>query len=794
METKDTVSSCSVSQEQEIQRLQAKTQLSRNILSQTDCNTTLTKLITKIENAFNSEFKELVIQNTCSEKEDNNSETASSKSVKESSLNSKTKDVHAIKYKMSKAKERCMTYFRSLHSHLQVLSKEDLKGIRIEHGFKRAFMSLFGQDADTFTSIMLLNVNLLQKQLDKDDFQEDGSMAAFWVVDNQFQKFIDSQFSLDYYSQMTDKYFVEYTRIEVKHFRDTLLQHMGNVKKFVAERTRHQRQCDRRVNKRQMQTQESKIDTCKAVDVDLVVTKSCGIESEVQDDSSRSENDTDADDAYIRPIYDKEQWLRMEAQCIALELKCQNQSLKSGQHGQILNEKSNKAKLKKEIDAYETINIKLEHSVVKLLKENETLKKNYKDLYDSIKITKAKTIEQTTSLITQNADLKAQSQAKVFAIAALKNELRKSKGNSVDTKFAKTSVLEKPVLQSPRNQSVVRQPNAFKYKRPPISKPRFASQVDMKNNLSKPVTQHYLLKGREPAFAKPDHVSASSESRNSSKNMPRFSSNDMVHNHYLEEARKKTQERNRNSKSSVMHTASPQTTTKGSKPKPRSNNQTSRILLVSKSSCVTIMVVPKVDHSKNSSSFSDSKHFVCSTYHKCVFNANHDACITKLLKEVNSRKVEFSILLVLGGFLQEIYSLLAQADSESTHGSNVDIPNIHESKQNLDLSACTSINVQKEKSFDLSAGKSNNVKPDNLRVWLLEKLISQKPVYDSQDVNDRVGKSTRSLFAEYYNGENLVVSKSFAVTTTDAPIDHQQQLDSTSSTSTLATTADGNFD
>nr|GEX84071.1 hypothetical protein [Tanacetum cinerariifolium] len=41
---------------------------------------------------------------------------------------------------------------------------------------------------------------------------------------------------------------------------------------------------------------------------------------------------------------------------------------------------------------------------------------------------------------------------------------------------------------------------------------------------------------------------ASSESRNSSKNMPRFSSNDMVYNHYLDEARKKTQERDRNSK------------------------------------------------------------------------------------------------------------------------------------------------------------------------------------------------------------------------------------------------------
>ncbi|GKD17390.1 hypothetical protein Tco_1206548, partial [Tanacetum coccineum] len=243
----------------------------------------------------------VVIQNTCSE----NSETASSKSVKECSLNSETKDVHAIKYKMSKAKERCMAYFQSLHSHLQVLSKDDLKGTRIEHGFKRAFMSLFGQDVDTFTSTMLLNVDQLQKQLDKDKFQEDRSMAAFWVGNNKFYKFINSKFTLDYDSQMTDKYFVEYTRIEVKHFRDILLQHMGNVKKSVAKRTRHQRQNDRRVNKRQMQMQESKIDTSKAIDDDLVITESSGTKSEVQDDSSRSGNDTDADNADTRPIYDE---------------------------------------------------------------------------------------------------------------------------------------------------------------------------------------------------------------------------------------------------------------------------------------------------------------------------------------------------------------------------------------------------------------------------------------------------------------------------------------------------------
>nr|GEW36586.1 hypothetical protein [Tanacetum cinerariifolium] len=166
---------------------------------------------------------------------------------------------------MTNAKERCMAYFRLLHSHLKVLSNKDLKGTRIEHGFKRAFMSLFDRDDDTFTSTMLLNIDQLQNQLDKDEFQEGESMTAFWVINRQFQKFIDLQFTLDYDSQMADK-----------------------------------------VNKRQMQTQESKIGMGKALDADQVITKSSRTELEVQDDSNMSGNDTDVDDVDIRPIYDEE--------------------------------------------------------------------------------------------------------------------------------------------------------------------------------------------------------------------------------------------------------------------------------------------------------------------------------------------------------------------------------------------------------------------------------------------------------------------------------------------------------
>ncbi|GKC80524.1 hypothetical protein Tco_1131298 [Tanacetum coccineum] len=191
-----------------------------------------------------------------------------------------------------------------------------------------------------------------------------------------------------------------------------------------------------------MQKQKSKVDLGKALDVGLVVTESSGTESGKQDTSSKSGNDTNAVDADIRPVYDKEPM----------------------------------AEIKHDIDEIE-INIELEHSVAKLLAENEHLhkekehlKQTYKDLYDSIKKTRVQTKDHTDSLIvqlnnksTKNADLKAQIQEKIFTIAALKNKLRKLKGNSVDIKFAKPSILGKPVLQPFRNQSVLRQPNAFKY-------------------------------------------------------------------------------------------------------------------------------------------------------------------------------------------------------------------------------------------------------------------------------------------------------------------------------------------
>nr|GEW71583.1 ribonuclease H-like domain-containing protein [Tanacetum cinerariifolium] len=85
-----------------------------------------------------------------------------------------------------KAKKSCMLSFQQLHSHLKLLSNNDFKGTRTADGFKRAFATLFRQDVEIFTGTLFLSVDKLEKQLDKEEFQEIGSMAAFRILETHF--------------------------------------------------------------------------------------------------------------------------------------------------------------------------------------------------------------------------------------------------------------------------------------------------------------------------------------------------------------------------------------------------------------------------------------------------------------------------------------------------------------------------------------------------------------------------------------------------------------------------------
>nr|GEU87705.1 hypothetical protein [Tanacetum cinerariifolium] len=94
-------------------------------------------------------------------------------------------------------------------------------------------------------------------------------------------------------------------------------------------------------------------------------------------------------------------------------------------------------------------------------------------------------------------------------------------------------------------------------------------------------TPYYLPIVRESASTKPHHVNAPSSSRNSKKES--YGSNDMAQNYYLEETKKKTQDKNKNLKPREMPSAKTHHTPNACTPKPRRNNQTSRNWYASKS-------------------------------------------------------------------------------------------------------------------------------------------------------------------------------------------------------------------
>ncbi|GJS26277.1 hypothetical protein Tco_0486897 [Tanacetum coccineum] len=352
--------------------------------------------------------------------------------------------------------------------------------LEIVGGFERAFAALFDQDVQTFTGSMLLNLDQLEKQLDKKEFQETGSMDAFRVLKTQFQRFINFRYYFDDDDgRMIRKFFLAYTRTEVRQFRDTLFQHMESLQASIQERVKHKREYDRRMNDRMMLSKEEKVDSSKALDAGLVVTKSNATESKRHVSSSRSEKDTYAEDADINSVNDKQAMAKVQL---------------TAKHNILANEQHHYEKFESIYDTYllEKVDRNTTPDSTDMSHRGGEIDQNAKNVN--------KTVE--------NADLKAQIQEKVIVNVALKNELTKLKGNSIDTKFLKPSILGKPVLQPPRNQSVVRQPNAFKSERLNFSKPQFASQIDVNNIFSKPVTPHYLPKVRESMLAKPHQVIA----------------------------------------------------------------------------------------------------------------------------------------------------------------------------------------------------------------------------------------------------------------------------------------------
>ncbi|GKF22315.1 hypothetical protein Tco_0074637, partial [Tanacetum coccineum] len=177
-------------------------------------------------------------------------------------------------------------------------------------------------------------------------------------------------------------------------------------------------------------------------------------------------------------------------------------------------------------------------------------------------------------------------------------------------------------------------------------------------------------------------------------------------NHYLKEAKKKTQESYRNSEPSVMPSARSQSTENvNSRAKVPSNKTTNRNKPVEQ-----IRIFKKPERQIRTGHRFSIKN--TSVVHEKTMTLR--SCLRwkptgRIFKTIGLRWVPTGKIFAFS---------TNKVDSEPTSGSNDDITNQYECKQTLDVSAGT---------LNIHAGTSLNPTKEGLRVWLLKRLIFEKP-------------------------------------------------------------------
>ncbi|GKA16624.1 hypothetical protein Tco_0696461 [Tanacetum coccineum] len=164
----------------------------------------------------------------------------------------------------------------------------------------------------------------------------------------------------------------------------------------------------------------------------------------------------------------------------------------------------------------------------------------------------------------------------------------------------------------------------------------WVNKTNVSDGLFKQVTQQNLPKIRKQAVQN-TNVIASGPYRNNPKQVSFQSpkefvgSNDMVHNYYLEKAKKSAQlqkDKDVTRKPSMIDPARLPNTANGCKPKPR-NWQASM------SSRVSNKYVHLGEHRKQKP-FLKFNDLQCPTCKKCLYSANHDECVLEYLSTVKS--------------------------------------------------------------------------------------------------------------------------------------------------------------
>ncbi|GKA81036.1 gag-pol polyprotein [Tanacetum coccineum] len=301
----------------------------------------------------------------------------------------------------------------------------------------------------------------------------------------------------------------------------------------------------------------------------------------------------------------------------------------------------------------ENENVELEFQVRNYEKENAHLKTTYKNLFDSISVTRAQTKTIIDSLqdklhntIFENAKLRAQLFDKVS------EQKDTTKGTSVNTQFCKQSILGKPPSSS----------GSKLYAVTPFPKSKGLPKIDKTHALSKPVTSNSVPTPQESKVVNNDKVIAPGMFRinpfkpsREEKYVPNKVRASVRTNPITVSQPHVITKKDVNSDSNGLSSTGVDNTAKTRRPQPRSNTKNDRVPSTSKSCCSKNKEVEVKEHPRNLLLSKNKKHMssacnnvklairndkyevVCAMCKQCLITANHDVCVLNYVNDMNSR-------------------------------------------------------------------------------------------------------------------------------------------------------------
>ncbi|GKA62081.1 hypothetical protein Tco_0761600 [Tanacetum coccineum] len=196
-----------------------------------------------------------------------------------SNSNSQERELQQMQLEERQMHSNGMVWFKGLKSHLRTLYQINVFNKRL---FEIAFRTYFGEEHQTFRKKMFHNLDQLWLQFERENLHEVNAKTRLEVLRTQFKEFF------------------------------CLKRVVMEDKCYGKENCSSKTAFSKSINERQMQIQEEEVDMGKALDIEQ-----SGIELGTQDPSNRSGNDTDAINADIRPVYDKEPManVQLTAEC-----------------------------------------------------------------------------------------------------------------------------------------------------------------------------------------------------------------------------------------------------------------------------------------------------------------------------------------------------------------------------------------------------------------------------------------------------------------------------------------------